>query len=215
MKRSDEQGPRAEHPAEGDLNDAALPCSLAWIRQITLWQIVKNPGLVKWHPRIFLEKPWLPILLFAFVGFALGIISGVKQGMAGGIRDGIEAAAGGSFVGGVMGAIVVSPVSFVLWMIRMLVERSSRHRPFDPSRKIVHVGGDCVNFEHHRFPLRPNRIVSIFMLFLVVGGEAVFCCMAVLEHSAWFFALAVVGVIAPVGMATSVFRAFLARNALC
>jgi hypothetical protein len=67
---SGEHGPQTEESKTADWDKAAFPGSLAWIRQITLWQIIKNPGLVKLYPRIFLEKPWLPIVLFSAFGLA-------------------------------------------------------------------------------------------------------------------------------------------------
>ena len=213
-KASEEQGPQAKQPTKADRHDLAIPGSLAWIRQITLWQIVKNPDLVKYYPRLFLEKPWLSMVLFASVGLVLGIISGVQEGRTGGIEKGIEAAAVCSFVACVLGAIVVSPVSLVLWLIRLMAERSARQKPFDPSQRIVRIGPDCVEFEHQRFSFRPNRIISVFMLLLVSGGEAVFCCMAILDNNAWFFVMAVLCVIGPLGMGVSIFRAFFGKESV-
>ena len=204
------QGPQGEEPAKANPDDCALPGSLAWIRQITLRQIVKNPNLIKQYPRILLEKPWILLVLFVPVSVVLGITSGVQQG--GSLGGAVAIAAVSSVMACVIAAIVVLPVCLVLWSIRWMVRRPARQKTLNRSQKTVQIGEHSIEFEHRRFPFRPNRFLSVLLLLLVTGGEAMFCYMAIKCDSVLFVVMAVLGTIGPVGMGVSVFRAFFGKE---
>ena len=208
------RGPLSKQSTSANYSEPDFPGSLAWIRQITLWQIITNPKLLTHYPRIFLEKPWLPIVLFASVGFVLGIISGAGQGKAGEIGNTMAITAACSVLGCAIAAVIMLPVSFVLWLIRLIVDRTGRQKPLDPSRKIVRIGETSIEFDHQLFPFRPNRIISAFMLFLALAGEAVLCYLARIEGNWLFFGMACLVPLGLVGLIANLFHAFFGKESV-
>ena len=140
----------------------------------------------------------------------LGIVSGVQQG--GSVGEAAAIGNGLHVLVCVMAAIVVLPVCLVLWSVRWMVRRSARQKTRDELQKTVQIGEHSIEFEHRRFPLRPNRFLSVFLLLLATGGEAMFCYMAVELDSVLFLVMAVLGPIGIVGIGVSVFRAFFGKE---
>lgn len=108
----------ASGPMGPGSGEEVYPGTVAWLRQLTLWTIITQPWLLVYHPRLFLEKPWLLVLLFGIAGLLTGGIAGAQQGVDGGIGKMIENSLLGGFVAGVVGAVVQSPVALALWVLR-------------------------------------------------------------------------------------------------
>jgi hypothetical protein len=191
-EKSDNPAPPLDGPEAADLGETVYQGILAWLRQLTLRDIIARPWLIIYEPRLWLEKPWLPVALLGSVGLVKGIISGAQQGES----EGIGKMAEGALVGGVMGlvicALIMAPFSLGLWVAREVGRRFAARRrtsAISDSRLASPAGGD----ELRQFPCRPNRFLVVVLCLLCACGESLFCYFAIEDHYVFGYIMAIAG----------------------
>jgi hypothetical protein len=195
-ERPDDRKPCSDNVVAANPGRTVYPGTAAWLRQLTLREIIAKPGLLVYQPRLFLEKPWLPTVLMGSVGFLVGIVGGAQQGAAEGIGRMAEGGLVCSFVAGVVGAIVMAPVTLVLWLMRETLARSAA-RTSTISTEDPRLRTPSIGLELRQFPYRPNRLLMVFMFLLGIGGEVLTCYIAFEEHD---LLVSILAIILPVGL---------------
>lgn len=192
-----------------DSGERTYPGTVAWLRQLTLWQIIAQPWLPLCHPRLFLEKPWLLVLLFGGTGVLTGGIGGSQQGLGSGVGKMIEGAVVCGFVAGVVGAGILSPVAIGLWVAREVGRWRSAARRARQATNDSRVTASSSAGEMIQFVYRPNRFLVVALFLLCVTGEGVFCYFAFANRDALASVIAVVGSVGVIALGAMVVSAFL------
>ncbi|MEI8375459.1 MAG: hypothetical protein WCJ35_21780 [Planctomycetota bacterium] len=173
------------------------PGTVAWLRQLTLREIIAKPWLLIYQPRLFLENPWLLVVLFGVTGLLTGIISGAQQGACKGIGKMAEGALLCGFVGGVIGAIVLTPVALGLWVIREVGTRCNARRSTSATND-SHLAIPSTGCEPQQFPYRPNRLFAVSLFLMCLGGELELSYFGFQEHDIFLSIMAIA--IGPLGL---------------
>jgi hypothetical protein len=198
------RSPNSAAAENSDQNNVAHPGSIAWIRQLTIRQIAGNPGLVVAYPRLFLEKPWLPMAIFSFAGLVCGIASGLRQGIA--VLPVVAVS------GCIIGAVITSPVSLILWLVRLAVERLGRASDAATSLPTIQTNAVRDESMHHVFPFRPNRTVASVLSILAVAGYFVSWYLASEGGITLFYIIVVLAPIGIFGLSVNLYHAFFSQE---
>jgi hypothetical protein len=196
MNNLDEKPDDPARPVDGrvarDPGEKIYPESLVWLRQLTLREIIAKPWLIIYQPRLWLEKPWLPVVLLGSVGLVKGIISGVEQGEGEGIGKMAEGVLVCGFMGGVISAIIMVPLALGLWVMREAAARFSARRSTSQTNDSRRAAPLTVG-ELRQYPYRPNRLLVVFLFLVCVGGESLSCFVAIEDHDIFASIMAIIG----------------------